>query len=87
MKSKLFEDRPKTAKTSTERWIRIFPDNGEGYQLYDVFREHNVGRILFDVDANWIYDGDELNVDEQEDVAGSISGNVKEMNALLKDIL
>jgi len=86
MKSKLFEDKPETAKTSAERWVRIFPDQGEGYQLHDALQEQNIGRILFDADANWIYDGTALNIEEQEEVAGFISGNQKEMNDLIRDL-
>jgi hypothetical protein len=86
MKSKLFEEKLKTAQTSAERWIRIFPDRGEGYQLYDALGERSIGRILFDAAANWIYDGNTLSIDEQEEVAGFISGNHKEMNELIRNI-
>ena len=86
MKSKLFEEKPIAAKTSAERWIRIFPDTGDGYQLYDALLERSVGRILFDADANWIYDGNALNIDEQEEIAGFISGNHKEMDDLIRNI-
>lgn len=85
MKSKLFEERPETARTSAERWVRIFPDKGDGYQLYDALQERYIGRILFDMAANWIYDGNVLTVDEQEEVAGFISGNHKEMNDLISN--
>src|SRR5437879_2657907 len=68
MRSKLFKERVKTAKISPERWVRVFPDNGAGYRLYDPLREVELGRILFDPDNNWIYDGDVLNVYEQEDI-------------------
>jgi len=87
MKSKLFEQKPKTAKTSAERWIRVFSDSGEGYTLYDALAERNVGRILFDANANWIYDGTALSIDEQEEIAGFISGNHKEMNELIRSIV
>jgi len=86
MKSKLFEEQPETAKTCAERWVRIFPDRGEGYQLYDALQERNIGRILFDADSNWIYDGNTLDIDEQEEVAGFISGNHKEMDNLIRDV-
>jgi len=86
MKSKLFGEKTVTAKTSTERWVRIFPDQGDGYQLYDALQERNIGRILFDADGNWIYDGTALNIDEQEYIAGSISGNYKEMDNLIKGL-
>jgi hypothetical protein len=86
MKSRLFEEKPKTAKTSAERWVRIFPDRGDGYQLYDALQERNIGRLLFDADGNWIYDGTVLNIAEQEEVAGFISGNQKEMHNLIKGL-
>ncbi|NOW96092.1 hypothetical protein [Mucilaginibacter sp. SG564] len=86
MRSKLFEERPKTAKTNEERWVRVMPDNGDGYHLYDVLQETAIGRILFDSADNWIYDGEELTVEEQEDVAGFISGHHKEMNKLINGL-
>jgi hypothetical protein len=86
MKSRLFEEKPKTAKTSAERWVRIFPDQGDGYQLYDALQERTIGRILFDADGNWIYDGTVLNIAEQEEVAGFLSGYQKEMNDLIRNL-
>lgn len=86
MKSKLFQEKPITVKTSAERWVRILPDLGDGYQLYDPLQERTIGRILFDADTNWIYDGTLLNIEEQEDIAGSITGNNKEMNKLIRDL-
>jgi hypothetical protein len=86
MRSKLFEERPKTAKTSEERWVRVMPDNGGGYHLYDVLKEIAIGRILFDVNDNWIYDGEALTVEEQEDVAGFISGHHQEMDKLISGL-
>jgi hypothetical protein len=86
MRRKLFEERPKTAKTSGERWVRVMPDKGDGYHLYDVLIETAIGRILFDAADNWIYDGEELTVEEQEDVAGFISGHHKEMDKLISGL-
>jgi len=86
MRSKLFEEQSKTAQISTERWVRILPDQGDGYQLYDALQERHIGCILFDADDNWIYDGTALNVYEQEEIAGSISGHQKEMNELIRDL-
>ncbi|MBL4678274.1 MAG: hypothetical protein JKY70_19030 [Mucilaginibacter sp.] len=86
MRSKLFEEKPTTARTGTERWVRILPDAGEGYRLFDALEERYIGRILFDQDDHWIYDGTVLNVDEQEEIAGSITGHQKEMDRLLKDL-
>lgn len=86
MRSKLFEERPKTAQTGTERWVRILPDNGEGYLLYDAMEDRYLGRILVDDAENWIYDGEVLTIAEQEDLAGAITGNYKEMNDLIRDL-
>ena len=86
MRSKLFEEKPKTAKTSAERWVRVLPDNGDGYQLYDALAEHFIGRILFDAEDNWIYVGQVLKIEEQEEVAGFISGNHKEMDELIRNL-
>ncbi|MBD1385838.1 hypothetical protein IDJ75_11155 [Mucilaginibacter rigui] len=86
MRSKLFKEQPKTAQISTERWVRILPDTGEGYRLFDAMQERYIGRILFDADDNWIYDGTVLNVYEQEEIAGSIAGHQKEMDQLIQDL-
>ncbi len=86
MRSKLFHEKPKTVKIGGERWLRIIPDSGEGYMLYDILQEIAIGRILFDANDNWIYDGDVLTVDEQEDAAGFISGNHKEMDKLIRSL-
>ncbi|WPU99203.1 hypothetical protein SNE26_24630 [Mucilaginibacter sp. cycad4] len=86
MRSKLFEEQPEMAKTNTERWIRVLPDKGDGYQLYDALAELFIGRILFDQNDNWIYDGNELSVDEQEELAGFITGHQREMEQLLKNL-
>jgi hypothetical protein len=45
-----------------------------------------MGRILFDKDDNWIYDGDLLGVGEQEEAAGAISGYQKEMDELFNSL-
>jgi hypothetical protein len=86
MRSKLFEERPNTVKTRMDKWVRIFPDSGNVYRLYDPMEEKELGRILFDQEDNWIYDGDILDVYEQEDLADFITGNHKEMDELIKSI-
>jgi hypothetical protein len=86
MRSKLFTKRPKTVQTGQGRWVRILPEDGQEYRLYDPLGELELGRILFDAADNWIYDGEVLDIDEQEDIAGVISGNHKEMNELLNQI-
>ncbi len=45
-----------------------------------------MGRILFDKGDNWVYDGDLLDIAEQEEAAGAISGYQKEMNELLNTL-
>ncbi|QEC74708.1 hypothetical protein [Mucilaginibacter ginsenosidivorax] len=86
MRSKLFSDRPETVRTEGRRWVRVFPDAGEGHRLYDPMEEQELGRILFDAAGHWIYDGQVLSVYEQEDVAGFITGHHKEMDELIKDL-
>lgn len=73
-------------RTGSERWVRIFPDSGDGHQLYDPLEEQELGRILFDAHGHWIYDGRMLSVAEQEDIAGFITGHRKEMDELLLDL-
>ncbi|SDE62918.1 hypothetical protein SAMN05216464_10821 [Mucilaginibacter pineti] len=53
--------------------MRIFPDAGDGYRLYDPLFERELGRILFDAADNWIYDGELLTIEEQEELAGAIT--------------
>ena len=86
MKNKLFGDLPKAVKLSTGRWLHIFPDEGKGYRLYDPLAEREMGRILFDEADHWIYDGELLSVDEQEEASGAISGHQKEMDDVLKSL-
>jgi hypothetical protein len=86
MKSKLFEEKAKTAKTSLERWVHILPDKGDGYSLYDASQELFIGRVLVDANDNWIYDGHLLTLEEQEEVAAVITGNHKEMNDLIRNL-
>jgi hypothetical protein len=86
MRSKLFKDIPETTRTGSGRWVRIFPDLGECYRLYDPLEELELGRLLFDADEHWIYDGRVLSVEEQEDVAGFITGHRKEMDELLSGL-
>ena len=86
MRKKLFDDRPKSLKLSSGIWLHIFPDGGEGYLLYDPLEGKEMGRILFDKADNWIYEGDLLSVDEQEEGAGAISGYQKEMSELFNSL-
>jgi hypothetical protein len=86
MRSKLFTDKPKTIRTTADRWLHILPDTGEGYQLYGALEGQECGRILFDAADHWIYDGDALSVEEQEEVAGAIGGYQQEMDTLVKEL-
>ena len=86
MRKKLFDDLPKSRKLSSGIWLHIFPDDGEGYGLYDPLEGNEMGRILFDKADNWIYDGDLLDVADQEEAAGAIGGYQKEMDELFKTL-
>jgi hypothetical protein len=86
MKNQLYDNLPKSLKISSNRWVQIHSDQGSGYLVYDPIAELEVGRILFDDEGHWIYDGDILLVEEQEEVAGAITGHQKEMAALLKTL-
>jgi len=85
MRKKLFDDLPKSLKLSTGRWLHIFPDDGNGYRLYDPLEGEELGRIHFDQDEHWIYDDEVLSVNEQEEAAGTISYQ-KEMDELFNSL-
>lgn len=87
MRSKLFEESPKNLQTSQGRWVRILPDQGQGYELLDPISGKSIGRILVDKQEYWIYDGSSLNLDEQDEVAGQITGYQNEMNKLVSTVL
>jgi hypothetical protein len=64
--------------------IQVMPDPqytgaGLSYDLYAAFEStsENLGRILFDQQGYWIYDGDTLSIAEQEQVAKFIMGYVE----------
>ena len=44
------------------------PDATLVFNLYIAFVDNYLGRILFDKEGYWIYDGEELTVTEQEQV-------------------
>jgi hypothetical protein len=46
----------------------------------------DLGRILFDAQEHWIYDGVLLTIPEQEEIAGAITGHQQEMAALLRTL-
>ena len=54
---------------------------------YEAPKMESLGRLLFDREENWIYDGDKLTIDEQEEAAGFITGHRGAMDKLIKDIL
>lgn len=60
--------------------IRILPDKdgpaAQCYLLFTAFEAYpsDLGRILFDKEGYWIYDGNELTIDQQEQVAKLIMG-------------
>ena len=71
-------------KTGPDEIVRIVPDvESRGvvlsYELYTAFEENPdyLGRILFDQQGYWIYDGQALNVTEQEQVARFIINYVE----------
>lgn len=86
MRNKIYDDLPKSVKIRTGKWLYIFPDTGDGYRLYDPLAEKKMGRILFDEKDNWVYDGEALSVDEQEEAAGAINGHEAEMDKLLRSL-
>ena len=64
--------------------VRVIPDmeNDEAvlsYELYTAFEQNPdyLGRILFDVQGYWIYDGEILAIAEQEQVAKFIINYVE----------
>jgi len=45
-----------------------------------------LGRIHFDAEGHWIYDGEVLGISEQKEAAGAISGYQKEMDELFNSL-
>jgi hypothetical protein len=71
-------------KSGPDEILRIVPElnckgTGRCYQLYTSFEENpdDLGRILFDAKGYWIYDGNELSIAEQEQVARFIINYVE----------
>ena len=63
-------------KNGPDEIVRVVPDIGNeavvrSYNLYTAFDESPdyLGRILFDPQGYWIYDGETLTIAEQEQVA------------------
>ncbi|MBE9667613.1 hypothetical protein [Mucilaginibacter boryungensis] len=71
-------------KSGTGEIIKIIPDlenntGGITYLLYTAYEKQPEyrGRILFDAQGYWIYDGDDLAVIEQEQVARFIIHHIE----------
>jgi len=59
-------------KNEPDEVVRVIPDEENMvrcYQLFTAFENDHLGRMLFDAQGYWIYDGDELTIDEQEQLA------------------
>jgi len=72
-------------KNGHDKVIRVVPDiENEGgilcYNLYVAYEEEPeyLGRILFDTQGYWIYDGDFLSIAEQVQLAKFISNQVRQ---------
>lgn len=71
-------------KSGPDEIVRIVPDlenKGlvQSYELFTAFEENPdyLGRILFDAQGYWIYDGEILSVTEQEQLAKFIINYVE----------
>ncbi len=70
-------------KNGPDEIVRVVPDmennNVMSYNLYTAFDEKPdyLGRILFDTQGYWIYDGETLSIAEQEQVAKFIINYVE----------
>jgi hypothetical protein len=60
---------------------RFHPKAAQCYRLYTAFDEYSeeLGCILFDARGDWIYDGNELNIAEQEQLADFIINYVERL--------
>jgi hypothetical protein len=71
-------------KIGPDEVIRILPEqapenSSPSYVLYTAFDENPdcLGKILFDVNGYWIYDGEILSISEQEQIAKFIINYVE----------
>jgi hypothetical protein len=69
-------------KNKSDAIISIIPDilctdSALVYNLYIAFEGEWLGRILFDEQGYWIYDGEILTISEQEQLAKFISHNME----------
>ncbi|MFD0793451.1 hypothetical protein ACFQZX_07460 [Mucilaginibacter litoreus] len=65
-----------TAK-DTDEVLRIVKNTEGRVMAFALFRAYDIGapslgRILFDENGYWIYDGEDLSINEQEQMAGFI---------------
>jgi len=72
-------------RKAVDEIIRVVPDPTNErvilcYKLFLAYEDDYLGRILFDTEGYWIYDGDELTIDEQEQVARFIIYNMDRKN-------
>jgi hypothetical protein len=59
---------------------------GTGYRLYEPLAESELGRILIGEKEYWIYEGNALGLQEQEEIAAAILGHQTEMAAFLRKL-
>jgi len=69
-------------KNGPDKIISVIPDIQSidatlVYNLYVAFEEAELGRILFDDRGFWIYDGERLTVNEQEQLGKFIQHNME----------
>jgi hypothetical protein len=71
-------------KNGPDEVIRILLDteSKDAELCYDLFTAYDekpdyLGRILFDVQGYWIYDGDTVSIDEQEQLAKFITNHLE----------
>jgi hypothetical protein len=57
------------------------PYGQQAYELYPAYEQNveSVGRVLFDVNGYWIYDGRCLSISEQEQIAAFIMNYIEKL--------
>lgn len=71
-------------KNGPDEVVNISPDVEAkdavlSFNLYLAYGGDYLGRVLFDADGYWIYDGEELTVDEQEQLGKFIINHMEVM--------
>jgi hypothetical protein len=69
-------------KRGADEIVSVILDAGSSdaalvYHLHTAYDKEHLGRILFDNDGFWIYDGTELSVDEQEQLGKFIQHHME----------